>query len=273
MGGVGPGCGGGSGSGYFLQELVNDNGVQYYHVIVGDPTVDDFAMEFYIRAAGCCWWSGGGMGGGGMGGGMMGGGRAPYSSSAGDTNNRLYNAWQPLEGGSALTGNGTANPNRVYLRQINNDGEMKQEFIKDRESQKPHIIQVIGDGELVSTFDLDMSNGGYNAFSDPAHFINNTAIVDVGSFDPNIDTPRNVDNANANINVTAGRYTYLPDNPAGISFGDSFGSYLYEEGGYDVFSTTWLDYCQPSQNLGRQCDFSTAGGGMGGGMGGRRGRR
>ncbi len=260
MGSAGPGCG----SDYFLQELVNDNGVQYYHVIIGDPTVDDFAMEFYIRAASCCWWGGGGMGGGGMG-----GGGTPKSSSFGDTNRRLYNAWQPLEGGSALTGNGTANPNRVYLRQINNDGEMQQEFIKGRESKKPHIVQVIGDGELVSTFDLDMSNGGYNTFSDPVRFINNTTIVDVGSFDPNIDAPRNVDTPNANINVTAGRYTYLPDNPAGVSFGDSYGSYLYEEGGYDVFGTSWLDYCQPSQNLDRQCNFNAAGGGMGGGMGGR----
>ena len=268
--GFGPGCGGSDG--YFLQQLVNDNGIEYYHVIIGDPDVDDFAMEFYIRTGGCCWWGdgGGGMGGGGMGGGM--GGGAPYSSSFGDTNNRLYNAWQPLEGGAALTGNGTANPTRVYLRQINNDGEMSQDFIKASEANKPHIIQTINDVELLSTFDLDMSNGGYSTYSYPASFINITTIADVGSFDANLTVGTGRLSARSytpGVNSTAGRYTYAADNPAGASLGDSFGTYSYEEGGFDVHSTNWIEYCQSNQNPGLLCDFGSGGGGMGGGgMGG-----
>ncbi len=252
MGGLGPGCGGSDG--YFLQEIVNNNGVEYFHVIIGDPNVDDFAMEFFIRTSGCCWWEGGRMGRG------MGGGSVPFSSSYGETNNRLYNAWQPLEGGAALTGNGTANPTRVYLRQINNDGEMRQDFTKAREANKPHIVQVIDDSELLSMFDLDMSNGGYDAYSDPASFTNRTTIVDVGSFDPNVDAFG--DNVAA-ANVTAGRYTYTADNPAGIAFGGSYGSYTYDEGAFDVYGANWIAFCQPDQNPGRQCNFDTDGRGMG----------
>ena len=269
MDGFGPGCGGSDG--YFLQELVNDNGIEYFHVIIGDPDVDDFAMEFYIRTGGCCWFGDGGDGGG-MGGGGM-GGSTPFSSSFGDTNNRLYNAWQPLEGGSALTGNGTANPARVYLRQINNDGEMSQDFIKASEVNKPRIIQTINDGELLSTFDLDMSNGGYNAYSDPASFINITTIADIGSFDANLTEGTGRLSASAytpNVNSTAGRFTYSADNPAGASMGGSFGSYSYEEGSFDVQNISWIEYCQANQNPGLQCNFAAGGdGGMGGGMGDR----
>lgn len=257
MGMLGPGCG----SDYFLQELVEDNGIEYYHVILGDPDVDEFAMEFYMRTGDCCWWSGGGMGGRGGGrggGGGMGGGDAPYSSSYGDTNDRLYNAWQPLEGGPDLTGNGTGNPSRVYMRQINNDGQMSQDFTKTTEANKPRITQIIEDGELTSTFDLDMSNGDHNTYSDPVSFINDTTIANIGSFDANADAP--------NANITAGRYTYSPDNPAGAPHGDSYGTYTYEQDGYDVYDTDWLEYCDPNQNSDHNCNFNSGGGGMMGGM-------
>ncbi|NOY73427.1 MAG: hypothetical protein GXP14_13840 [Gammaproteobacteria bacterium] len=257
MGGIGPGCG----SDYFLQEIVNDNGIKYFHVILGDPDVDDFAMEFYIRTGDCCWW-----GGGGRRGGMMGGGSVPYSSSYGDKNNRLYNAWQPLEGGAALTGSGTGNPGRVYIRQINNDGGMKQEFIKDKESNKPRIVQIIEDGALTSVFDLDMRNGGYDAYTDPVSFINSTTIANVGRFDANVDAP--------DARITAGRYTYTADNSAGAPFGDSYGTYTYYDDEFDVYNIEWINFCQPEQNPDRQCDFSRGGRGgmMGGGRGGMGGR-
>lgn len=255
MGMFGPGCG----SDYFLQEVVNDNGTYYYHVILGDPNQDDFALEFYMRTGDGCWWCGGGMGGGGMGG----GGRAPapYSSSYGDTSDRLAGAWLPLAGAD-LVGNGTGNPNRVYIRQINNDAQMTQEFIKDIEANKPRILQVIEDGSLTSTFDLDMRNGDHFSFSDPINFINETLIAGVSRFDANADAP--------NAKINAGRYIYTADNLAGTLHGEAYGSYTYDDGGFDVHSVDWLSYCVPELNPDLQCDFRRGGGMGGGGMGGGR---
>ncbi len=256
MGMFGPGCG----SDYFVQELINDNGTNYYHVILGDPAQDDFALEFYMRIGDGCWWCGGGMGG--MGGGL---GPAPYSSSYGDVSDRLASAWLPLAGVD-LVGNGTGNPNRVYIRQINNDAQMTQEFLKDTEANKPRITQVIKDGTFTSTFDLDMRNGGHGAYSDPASFINDTTIegVPMGSFDA-ANTP--------GAYINAGRYIYTADNPAGTPHGGAYGTYTYEDGGFDIYAIDWLSYCIPEQNPDLQCNFVRGGmGGMGGGGGGMGGR-
>ncbi len=256
MGMFGPGCG----SDYFLQELIDDNGIQYYHVIVGDPTVDDFALEFYMRIGdGGNWWPTGGRRGGGMG---MGLGPAPYSSSYGDVNDPLASAWLPLASAD-LVGNGTGNPNRVYMRQINNDAQMQQEFIKDRETQKPRIVQVVQEGSFSSNFDLDMRNGDHNTFTDPVLFINETTVPDFATFDAAdpVTAPR--------AHINAGRYIYTADNPLGAPHGDAYGTYTYEDGGFDVYGTDWLSYCIPDQNPDHNCNFSR--GGMG--MGGRGGRR
>lgn len=272
MGGMawfGPGCG----SDYFLQQLVSDGGVQYYHVIVGNPAEDNFALEFYMRTGACCWWpsgGGGGMGGGGGGGGMGGGNPAPYSSSYGDVNDILFNAWQPLSSNADKAGNGTGNPNRVYMRQINNDPQMRQEFVKNIERNKPRIIQTIADGSLTSTFDLDMRNGSHSAFTTPASFVNITTIAGIGSFDANANAQKG--------DVTAGRYTYSANNPKGVSHGDSYGSYNYGGGFFDVHRQDWLAFCNPADNPDHNCNFGSGGGGMmggggggggGGGMGGR----
>ncbi len=259
MGMFGPGCG----SGYFLQEVVEDAGLLYYHVILGDPAVDDFAIEFYIRAGECCWFGsgGGGRGGGGMGG----GGPAPYSSSYGDTSDLLASAWLPLAEVD-LVGNGTGNPNRVYMRQINNDAEMTQEFTKSIETNKPRITQVIEDSVMTSTFDLNMSNGDHDAYSAPVSFTNDTSIAGIGSFNATTDGDA------PNAQISAGRYIYTADNPLGTPHGDSYGTYTYEDGDFDVYNVDWLSYCDPTQNPDLQCNFVRGGRGMGGGgRGGGRG--
>lgn len=246
MGNLGPGCG----TDRFVQELVNDNGRQYYHVILQDQT-QDFAMEFYIRSAGCCWFSGGG---------MMGGADAPYSASNGDPDNRLANAFQPLAG-TTTSGNGTGNPSRIYMRQINNDAGMTQTFDKPLESRKPRINQRISDGTTELRFELDMGNGDYTDFTSPASFVN-TLTLNLpdgrGDFAMHRDAPQG--------HITAGLYRYLPGN----GFGASNGRYDYADQGLDVFSTDWLSYCDPAQNPDNQCQFSPGGGGGGmmGGMGG-----
>lgn len=249
MMGFGPGCD----STVFTQELVNDNGTQYYHVFFTDPT-QDFAMEFYMRTGGCCWFGGGG----GMGG--MGGGDAPFSSSAGDVNNRLANAFDPfLDAGTS--GTGTANPSRVYMRQTNNDGQMTQVFDKPLEAMKPRITQTIDDGSTISTFDLDMRNSSYTDTTiDPSVFINTLALNEpqgMGDFDMATDAPQR--------SATAGRFSYTE----GTEHGGSFGTYDYGPDRFDVISVDWLSYCDPAQNPDRQCNFTTGGGGgmMGGGGG------
>ena len=250
MMGFGPGCG----SDVFRQELVEDNGVQYYHVIVGDPDVDDFAMEFYMRTGGCCWWEGG-MGG-------MGGGDAPFSSSDGDLTDRLANAWEPLAP-PEISGNATGNPGRVYMIQINRDSQMEQVFFKPFEANKPQITQIIDDGQARSFFDLDMTNGDYNSPTDPASLINTFEIIDgsdpagFATFDMSVD--------GQDVFTSAGRFSYTP----GAGAGGSSGTYTYEDGGFAVEDVDWLSYCHPAQNPDHQCVFAPGGGGMGGGgMGG-----
>lgn len=232
----GGGMGGGGCSTPFLQELVDDNGTQYYHVIVGDVN-SDFVLEFYIRNGGCCWWSGG-----------MGGGGTPYSSSGGDAGN----ANEPLAAPS-ISGNGTGNPTRVYMRQIIQDGQVRQEFLKTQEAIKPRITQTIDNSASRLAFELDMSNGDYASFSTPAQFVNTMTLGltdGSGDFDMATDASQS--------NITAGQFTYT----AGGGHGGSAGGYSYIDGGFDVYGIDWLSYCDPSQNPDHLCEFS-ANGGMG----------
>ena len=251
MGGLGPGCGSDS----FRQEIISDNGTEYYHVILFDQT-EDFALEFYMRTGGCCWW--GGADARYTGGGMMGGGSTPYSSSYGNVDDPLANAWEPLSN-AANSGNGTGNPARVYMRQINNDSQMNQEFVKARETMKPRIVQNISDGSVQLTFDLDMSNGGYTSFTAPSKFDNTFTLTGLpaANFDMATDVPQ--------ANITAGQFSYTEGNVDG----GSNGSYSYAGDSFDVYAVDWLSYCEPSQNSDHSCNFSSGGGGGGmmGGMG------
>lgn len=235
--------------GYFLQEVVTSGGAQFYHIILGQPS-DGFAMEYYMRTAGCCWF------GGGMMGGMMGGGDAPYSSSYGDVNDRLFNFFDPLSS-DPKAGSATGNPSRVYMRMINNDATMTQEFVKARETQKPRITQTVKSGIMTSSFDVDMSNGDYNAYSNPVSYTNKTAITGIGTYDA----------ANApQAKINAGRFRYTP----GSSFSGAFGTYNYESTSINMVGVNWLSYCDPDQNPDYRCDYLNGGGG-GGGMGGMMG--
>jgi len=244
MGNVGPGCG----SDRFLQEVVDDNGTLYYHVIVGDTAQDPFAMEFYIRNGGCCWNSGGMMGG------MMGGsGSAPYSSSYGDTGNPLASAYTPLAAPS-ISGTGTGNPGRVYMRQINNDIEMSQSFEKPFEALKPRIVQTTNSGDIQQNFIVDMTNGNYNSFSTPSRF-EITQQLNQPLGEGNFSSATDIGAAT----VTAGQFSYS----GGSGHGQSYGNYNYSSDAFDVYSVNWIDFCDPAQNPDHNCNFSTSGGGGG----------
>lgn len=190
---------------------------------------------------------------------MGGGGDAPFSSSYGVSNNtdRWFNESRPLSN-DPRAGNGSGNPSRVYMRQINNDATMTQEFLKARETNKPRITQNVNGGTAMSsTFNLDMSNGNYTAYSNPVSFTNTTNVTGVGSFNAA---------AAPTASINAGRFRYTP----GTSFSGSFGTYNYAGGNFNVYGVNWLSYCRANQNPDHRCVFNAGGGGgmMGGGGGG-----
>lgn len=237
------------GSGYFMQEVINDGTNSYYHVIIGDIENDTFAQEFYIRTAGCCWFNEGP---------RVGPSRrllweeAPLTASHGD-GRRLANMWWPL-GQASLSATATGNPSRVYMRQELNDGEIDQQFLKAREATKPRISQVIADDGIESNFIADLSNGDYTGFSDPRQFENTLVVYDngqrfgAGDFD--------MKSMVQHSSVTAGDYYYVD----GGSHGNSFGDYVYNEAKFDIYTRDWQNYCIDVQNPDRQCDL---GGGFG----------
>lgn len=238
-GGGGWGGGGGfryygCGSGYFIQEVVRDRTLgDYYHVIVGDPRVDDFALEFYQSGN--------------------------YNAASGGNWN---NAHDPLGDSLSVTGNGTGQPRRTYMRMINNDTGFNQEFIKSSQTQKPKIIQNIADGPMNQTFAIDMTNSNYNQANIVGTVINKLIFTGadapkMGEFDMATDAQ--------NPTFNAGRYTYV----AGSGPEGSVGRYNYSFGDFDVYEVDWPEFCDPIQNPDHRCDFNRGGGGWSsGGWGG-----
>lgn len=249
-----------------LPEVVTDpaTGRQYYHIIVGDPA-DGFAQEVFI-----------------------------YKSTAfsqqdtrGDANSASFGA-----GGTILTtgqhydsnahdifgvtgiidsGNGSANPTSVIVRQILNDGELSQEFLKDNFAKKPRITQIAFGEDINMFFDLDMRNSTYTDNSKAGSITNFLTLepslislpeVGIGDFSMMTDQSGNKsivaggrDTTNsANINVTGGRYTW-----SGPSRGK--GTYTYIEGGFDHTKIDWEQFFDASiGNLWTYGDYQPNGG-------------
>lgn len=245
-GGGGGGGGGfqyyGCGSDYFIQEVVRDPELgSYYHLILGDPTTDDFAMEFYLAG--------------------------DYNS---DSGGNWHNAHDPLGDSQSVTGNGSGNPKRIYMKMINNDGPgFNQEFLKSRQAEKPVITQNIVDGPMRQDFTADMSNSSYDQSNITGDIVN-TLFFDDSPLSPGsmggFDMASGVDKGF----VTAGRYRYSNGGSGGGSgWGgdgsrDAGGHYTYEHGGFDVYAVDWLAYCIPEQNTDRFCEYGRGGSGWGG---------
>ncbi len=236
---------------YFMQEVITEGNNTYYHVIIGDPVDDAFSQEFYIRGAGCCWFTEKGPAWNPM------YGEAPLSASYGDTGKLLSSAFFPLAP-VTLSGNGSGNPNRVYMKQINQDNEMYLEFEKSFEDKKPRITQVIDDGEVVSEFILDNSNAGYSESIAAGEYKNTLTLLTpektplaVGGYDIAKEAPDQV--------VTGGLYTYV-DGPEPEG---AFGMYFYVEAEYDPVYIDWLAYCNPEENTFRGCVGGPGPGGSG----------
>jgi hypothetical protein len=245
---AGFGCGDGK---YFMQEVVNDGANSYYHVIIGDPKTDAFAQEYYIRTAGCCWFTAKGPSFNPM------FGAAPYSASYGNTGMLLSSALFPLAP-VTLSGNGSGNPSRIYMTQINQDSNMYLEFSKTFESKKPSLTQTVKDGTMISEFVLDNSNASYYQSLAAKEYTNKLTLYDgkgaplgVGAYNVAVQAPEQ--------HVTGGLYTYK-DGPA---VDGAFGMYEYVDTTFDPVYINWYAYCAPEQNTYRGCVGGPGPGGSG----------
>lgn len=211
----------------FLQEIVFDGVNGYFHVIVGDPT-QNFAQETFIRLGTRFWPN-----------------SQPNSSSAG-TAGTANGGWaspggSPLDT-SVVSGSGTANPERVQVRQIVRDPEMTQEFLKTGFLTKPRITQTVTSGDMTSFFDLNMTAIAYRgagATTSVAPLIN---TVTLGSAPAgNFDMAQNKQNST----VTAGQYSWA----VGGGDGQSAGTYTYVGGGsFNLNAIDWKAFYNPGDN-------------------------
>ncbi len=210
----------------FLMERVRDaDGQTYYHMIIGVPGSGDltdvkFAQETYIRAGGSSWFTG-----------------IPGSSSIGanfrPVGSDRFGPQQPFNTDETISGNATANPTRVQMVQINNDGELQQEFVKDRFLFKPKITQTItsSDGSMTSEFVADLSDLLLSDMATPGPVINRLTFADgAGSFDMAVDAPNSVTNA--------GQYRWVP----GTGPDGSFGTWEYVGGAFDPYEVDWITF-------------------------------
>ena len=199
---------------------------RYWHMIVGDPSTG-FAMESYIPRI------------------------FSYESTSGGRPSRIMswgsvtledqsgNGWDPLGINPSrdfdYTGNGTADPTKVIMRQImggtwnsttqtwscDNSDQYCSEFLKDQFLFKPKITQKINESDMVQNFVLDMSSITYSDDITTGSIINTLTITDPGmpDFDPTAGDFQMIDStitishpasgsSNFNPNITGGRYTY-----------------------------------------------------------------
>lgn len=231
-----------------LEELTID-GVKYLHTIVGDPA-SGFAQETYIRGSTSTGsdslttstWA------------------AVFASGA---NNDPTVGTGPLQG----PGNGSANPNKVVVRQIIGgtwnsstkswtcgSAEFCDEFLKANLDTKPKITQNINLSNLETNFVLDMSAITYQDASTAGTMVNTVSVIDSGfvkAEDGYFDvaqTPSyaSSDNTGKNVHLTAGRYTYT-ESADTVIYGAG-GTYTYYEDSVDVSAIDWCSYYDGTQN-------------------------
>jgi len=230
----------------FLQENVTGS---YIHQIIGSSE-EGFVQEVYIQATQSL--------------------SIIFSNPTASGNTGMNNPFG--------SGTGSANPERVIMRQLVLDSESSNEFLKDVWLAKPVITSVVNDGDILNTFIADMNEISYQDSTTAAQ-ITSTLIFTDPMLDPQF-RPRDFDLATdaQNSTITGGRFTYSEGSgPLG-----SVGTYSYADGdGFNLDGVNWSSFCDPSQNLttsdgfggwgtnGDYCEGgSSAGGSDGGGWGG-----
>lgn len=247
----------------FLQEVVTGaDGLSYYHMIIGgvdssgkaivpsaaNESTIPFAQEVYIRqqpSATCfvinCSFSGGDING--------------LGSNGGNGHDPLKNNMT-----SASTGNRSGFPTRVIMKEVLNDGQISQVFLKDTLADKPTITQTItskdtgGTTDMTAQFAIDMSNSKYNDNTKAGLITNKVTFAGanakiLGNFDTN-GPDNSFVTANAQTgktNVTGGRYTFV-EGSAGPSNTFGQGVYTYISGDDAATSLDWNAFRNNEQN-------------------------
>ncbi len=202
---------------FIYERVLDSDGAQYYHLVVGDPNAG-FAQEVYIQV----------VTGTNVGNSFSAIGpqlSASLGSTGGGANPPASNAADPLSVSSSVSGNVSANPERVQMRQIVNDSELSLEFLKEGFLGKPRISTIIESDRHTAAFIMDGSDISFDDLDTVAPVINTLHIHDAdmpaesAGFDMNTDSQFS--------SVTAGRYSYVP----GAARGASGGTYDYFDGG------------------------------------------
>ena len=270
-------------AGWQLPQVVGVNGIDYYHMIVGDQA-SGFIQETWIplgwnmdftSAAGhpsnspmTYKWAvnqynnAGNYTAGSCGTTCI----SLHSASGGDSKvtnmgpaSDVGNGMYPLDAPTGKnSGNGSGNPTKVIMRQELTDGQgtFSNVFLKSAFTQKPVITQDVGDANVMSHVVIDMSNSDYNTMT-TAGTMTNTLTSPTGVI-PSMKEPAGsisytwdmaVDSQAGKTNVDAGMYTYTPG-PSGTGltdWGGANGSYTYSSGsGFDIASVKWSDFMDPS---------------------------
>ncbi len=246
----------------FIQETVTLNGVDYYHIVVGQPE-QGFALEYLIETGTRVFFgnvlsdSGGGtcfsnrfMNSDQIAACFLdNNGRQPLLGPNSQTLVDFNNSGNPAAPLTAaqITGNGSGNPNAVIMRQVMTDPAegFSQEFLKGNFTTKPKISQSITTPEMDSNFVIDMSAIDYNTDTVAAD-ITNTMVLN----DPSIpEASRTFDfgRVSGQASISAGRYTYAPAATGGPNY-DPSGGYTYWDGGFEVFEVDWESFKDSSQN-------------------------
>lgn len=228
--------------------VVNVDGVDraFYHMIVGD-LADGFIQESYIE-----------MGVGtpsaamnahsGILDGVLAGTLGDYnwnSASGGAYDNISTSSGELAVTGQvgngegvfeADAGNATGNPTRAIILQVNSDGEMFSEFLKDNLLTKPKVYQrIFRFGDVMTEFEMDMRHINYGDSSTAGDIlINKVEILDstmIGDHDFDVVTEFQVGKSN----ITGGKYIYTD----GAGPGGSEGEYTYDTGDYDETNVDW----------------------------------
>ncbi|MCF6324838.1 MAG: hypothetical protein L3J89_11045 [Gammaproteobacteria bacterium] len=264
----------------FTQRSVAIDGITYWHQIIGDPD-EGFAMEVYIQQSGFLISDSGG---------RPSNFPLPGVLYRKDLDVQSGNGWDPLgldpSRGSNFTGNGTADPTRVVMRQVLGGSwnettstwscgaaEFCMDFTKAALETKPRIMQLVNDASegFTAFFDLDMSNISYDDNTTAGTLINTVTLPELVDVPVISTTPITSNGNGGNVNnggrfsmesdtqrstVTGGRYTYT-DGSGWVNNGtaDGYqtwefneGRYDYFDGGFDQLGQTWGSYFDATQN-------------------------
>ncbi len=179
------------------------------------------------------------------------GGDYNFDSVTAGVGNYSANGSDPL---AADAGNGSANPNRVMVVQLNSDGEMFSEFRKDNLLTKPKVYQRIQRfGDINMVFEMDMRNITYDDSTTAATVNQNFVEILDPNMAPDINFDVNTESQPGKSLITGGKYIYTD----GAGFGGADGTYTYDSGTYDVNATDWEAYFDKYDPTGNPWMFNT----------------